>query len=343
MDIELLDYHLPRELIADRPVPRRDESRLLVLRRQSGRVEHRCFRDLPAYLRAEDVLVLNNTRVVRARIGGRRIPTGGRWSGLFLRELEAGLWLVMATARRRLKCGDELALGEEGSYTLTLLQKQEGGAWLAMVRPVRPAEVVLDEVGQVPLPPYIRRQPEKLDELWYQTVYATEPGAVAAPTAGLHFTTELLETIRSMGVAIVYVTLHVGPGTFRPIKAATVEEHRMHAEWCRVTDEVVRTIVERRARGGRVVAVGTTVVRALETAARSGILEPFDGTTDLFIHPPYRFRAVDVLVTNFHLPRSTLLALVYAFGGIEQVRNAYEEAVRRRYRFYSYGDAMLIL
>lgn len=343
MDISTLDYNLPRELIADRPAARRDESRLLVLRRQTGAIEHRIFRDLPEYLRPQDVLVLNDTRVVRARVGGRRVRTGGRWEGLFLQEPATGTWLLMIRARGRLRPGEELALGDEGQFVLTLVERREGGTWLARVSPPIPAQRVLETVGQVPLPPYIRRPSSDADAEWYQTVYAEEPGAVAAPTAGLHFTRELLSAISEMGVAIVNVTLHVGPGTFKPIKTSDLSQHKMHVEWCRVPEETVAIIRERKAVGGRVVAVGTTVVRSLETAAREGVLQPFVGTTDLFIRPPYQFRAVDVLITNFHLPRSTLLALVYAFAGIEKVRHAYEEAIRTGYRFYSYGDAMLIL
>lgn len=342
MRLEELDYPLPKELIASEPCARRDRCRLMVVERRSGQVSHRVFTDLPCFLRPGDVVVLNDTRVLPARIRGRR-HTGGRWEGLFLRQRELGQWEVLLKGRGRLREGEELLLGEGDQWRLVLEQRCGQGKWLVRVQPPAPAVSVLEAVGETPLPPYIKRPVRPEDQEWYQTVYARQPGSVAAPTAGLHFTRELLERLQGQGVAIATVTLHVGPGTFRPIEAEHVEEHRIHSEWCSVPEQTAALVNRAREQGGRVLAVGTTVVRTLETAGRSGLLCAYAGETDLFIYPPYRFRIVDMLLTNFHLPRSSLLALVYAFGGTELIRSAYAQAIAARYRFYSYGDAMLIL
>jgi S-adenosylmethionine:tRNA ribosyltransferase-isomerase len=341
------DYDLPRELIAQQPLSVRSDARLMVVDRRAGSWDHRHVRDLPELLQAGDCLVLNDTRVVPARLVGRRTETGGHWEGLFLEADGQGLWRVLGKTRGRLAPGDRITLldaeGQE-SVELELATRGPEGTWIVRPGSHEPAFELLERVGRVPLPPYIRKgEMVPADRQHYQTVYAKKPGAVAAPTAGLHFTGPLLDKLDSLGVALVRLTLHVGPGTFRPIKSELLAEHAMDAEWGSIDRETVETIGRARAGGGRVVAVGTTSVRLLETAAAGGELAPFTGPTDLFIRPPYHFRAVDALLTNFHLPRTTLLVLVRAFGGDELMRRAYEEAVREQYRFYSYGDAMLIL
>jgi S-adenosylmethionine:tRNA ribosyltransferase-isomerase len=343
MRLEELDYELPRELIAEEPVEERERCRLMVVDRGAGTIQHRRFYELPQLLRAGDVVVLNDTRVIPARVSGRRLDTGGRWQGLFVREEAPGQWIVMLQTRGKLLPGVQLLFEPADHCVLELQGPTSEGYWKAWVRPADPALAVLERVGQVPLPPYVGREPRPEDQAWYQTVYARKPGSVAAPTAGLHFTEALLRELVAKGMSIAWVTLHVGPGTFRPIKAGHVEEHRMEPEWCEVTPETVELLQQRRRDGGRIVAVGTTVVRTLETASSHGQLAPYRGESHLYIVPPFTFRAVDALVTNFHLPKTTLLALVYAFGGKDLIRRAYEEAVRQRYRFYSYGDAMLIV
>ncbi|RMF90847.1 MAG: tRNA preQ1(34) S-adenosylmethionine ribosyltransferase-isomerase QueA [Planctomycetota bacterium] len=347
LDLAAYDYELPKHLIAQKPVPNRADARLLVVDRASGELEHRHVRDLPEILQPGDALVLNNTRVVPARLVGFRKETGGRWEGLFLQHGEQGVWLVMGHTRGKLQPGEDIVLldrhGRE-SIELHMIGQTPEGKWLAKPKVDLPLLELLERVGRVPLPPYIRKGemlPE--DREHYQTVYARVPGAVAAPTAGLHFTENLLDRLSSRGIEQVYLTLHVGLGTFAPVKTANLAEHRMHAEWGELTAESVERLRAVKARGGRIVAVGTTSVRLLETAAADGELKPFRGETDLFIRPPYTFRAIDCLMTNFHLPKTTLLVLVRTFGGDALIRRAYEEAVREEYRFYSYGDAMLIL
>ncbi|HVX11923.1 MAG TPA: tRNA preQ1(34) S-adenosylmethionine ribosyltransferase-isomerase QueA [Pirellulales bacterium] len=341
------DYALPRQLIAQYPLPKRSDARLMVVNRAEGSIQHRHVRDLPDLLRPHDCLVVNDSRVVPARLLGRRTLTGGAWEGLFLSADADGRWRLLAKTRGKLQPGETVTLtnrlGEE-DIRLQMLEKQTGGVWVA--RPESPDDVysLLERVGRVPLPHYIRGG-EMVDEDRgrYQTVYARQPGSAAAPTAGLHFTDELLVRLVDAGVTPVRVTLHVGIGTFRPIATATLADHRMHCERGELTETAVARIERCRAEGGRIVAVGTTSVRILETAACSGTLVPWSGETDLFIRPPYRFRAVEALMTNFHLPRSSLLVLVRTFGGDELISRAYDEAIRERYRFYSYGDAMLIL
>ncbi len=345
MRTDEFDYDLPAKLIAQTPLPNRDESRLLVLRRTTGTLEHRVFRDLPDLLSPGDLLILNDTKVVAARLRGRRARTGGRWEGLFLTTLEDGTWEIMSQTRGRLSTGEEIAI-EPPPLKLTLLRKTNDGTWI--VAPSAQADddpyKLLDQVGEVPLPPYIRRgHSDSDDKLRYQTVYAQKPGAVAAPTAGLHFTPSLFELLTQRGVDRAFVTLHVGGGTFQPIKAVNVSDHHIHCEWGQITSAAVNSVSQCKQQGGRVIAVGTTSVRVLESAARIEPLAPTSGPTDLFIYPPFPFRIVDGLITNFHLPRSSLLVLVSAFAGIDLIRHAYQEAVAREYRFYSYGDAMLIL
>ncbi|MCE5266399.1 MAG: tRNA preQ1(34) S-adenosylmethionine ribosyltransferase-isomerase QueA [Planctomycetaceae bacterium] len=346
-ELDQYDYDLPKELIAQSPAICRSDARLLVVDRARNSLDHKHIRDLPELLRRGDCLVINDTRVVPARLVGRRNGTGGHWEGLFIEASPDGLWRVMCKTRGRLRPGDTVTLiNAEGreDVRLELATRQSDGTWIA--RPETPEDVftLLDRVGRVPLPPYIRKgEMVEGDRQQYQTVYAQVLGAVAAPTAGLHFTASLLDRLAEQGVEVCPLTLHVGPGTFRPISSDTLAGHQMHSEWGCVRQEAVDRVKACRQRGGRVVAVGTTSVRLLETAAASGELKPFTGHTDLFIRPPYQFRVVDVMLTNFHLPRTTLLVLVRTFGGDDLMRRAYEEAVREQYRFYSYGDAMLIL
>jgi S-adenosylmethionine:tRNA ribosyltransferase-isomerase len=341
MPDDLLDYDLPDHLIAQTPAATRDASRLLVVDRAIGELRHHHFRDLPELLNPGDLLVLNDTRVLPARVVGRRERTGGKWEGLFLRE-ENGLWEMLAQTRGRPEVGETIVI-EPGPLRLTLRGRKEGH-WLAEPSPAGSPRELLAVAGQVPLPPYIRKgKSEAADRERYQTVYARADGSVAAPTAGLHFTPQLFERLAARGIERTQVTLHVGLGTFEAIKVANPADHVMHAEWGEVPATAVEAIRACKARGGRVIAVGTTATRALESAARDGELRPWHGDTNIFIHPPYRFRVLDGLITNFHLPRTTLLLLVAALAGPELVKRAYAEAVREAYRFYSYGDAMLVV
>jgi len=346
-ELNQYDYELPRHLIAQAPLPNRADARLLVVDRARNCLDHRHIRDLPEIVLPTDCLVLNDTRVVPARLVGRRTVTGGRWEGLFLTSDASGLWRVLSKTRGKLRPGETITLVDAQGYDAIQLRagtKEPDGSWI--VRPESEEETfaLLERVGRVPLPPYIRKgEMVEADRANYQTVFARNPGAVAAPTAGLHFTRPLVEHIQKRGVGVYTLTLHVGQGTFRPIETETLSEHRMHSEWARLTAEMVEQILACRRRGGRVIAVGTTSLRVLETAASDGQLKPFVGETDLFIRPPYEFRGADGLLTNFHLPRTTLLVLVRTFGGDELIRRAYEEAIREEYRFYSYGDAMLIV
>jgi S-adenosylmethionine:tRNA ribosyltransferase-isomerase len=346
-DVSQYDYELPKELVAQSPLKVRSDARLMLVDRQQNSLSHKYVRDFPELLKSGDCLVLNDTRVVPARLVGHRTRTGGRWEGLFLEASETGHWRILGKTRGKLTSGETITLvNGEGTedIELELGTKEAGGVWV--VRPCSDEATLplLDRVGRVPLPPYIRKgQMVDSDRRNYQTVYARTPGAVAAPTAGLHFTDQLLLDLESRGVGIVRLTLHVGMGTFRPIETDSLAQHEMHSEWGSLDAVTAGRLLDVRQGGGRIVAVGTTSVRVLETAAESGTLQPFCGDTDLFIRPPYEFRAVDAMMTNFHLPRTTLLVLVRTFGGDELVMRAYEEAVREQYRFYSYGDAMLIV
>lgn len=341
------DYALPRELIAQHPLPQRADARLLVVNRQRVTFEHAHVRDLAEYLRPRDTLVFNDTQVIPARLVGRRERTGARWTGLYLQCDDEGNWQVLSKTRGKLEAGEAISVVSwdvRQSVRLRLLTKMEGGVWAVRPEPLGEPLEILGRVGRVPLPPYIRDgEMIEGDVATYQTLFARQPGAVAAPTAGLHFTPELLTRLEQAGIRKEFVTLHVGIGTFRPIQTASIDTHVMHREWCEIGRDVVERLAKNRAAGGRIVAVGTTAVRTLETAAAGGELSPFCGTTDLFIRPPYTFRSVDALLTNFHLPKSTLLILVRTFGGDELIRRAYDEAIRERYRFFSYGDAMLIV
>lgn len=336
------DYELPKELIAQHPPPQRGQSRLLVIPKAGGPLQHRMFTDLPEYLEPGDCLVLNDTKVIPARLIGQRV-TGGRVELLLLRQISDREWEALAKPARRLRLHERLIFGEEliaeivavGSEGRRIVRLDyEGDFW-----------AVLERVGQMPLPPYIRRKkPEQLDRERYQTVYASVPGAVAAPTAGLHFTPKLIQEIERKGVKIARLTLHVGLGTFRPIQTENIEKHHMHAEYYSVSANAAAIINETRAQQGRIVAVGTTVVRTLETVVDAqGQIRPGFGMTDLYITPGFVFRATDALITNFHLPRSSLLVLVAAFVGRERILEAYQEAIQKGYRFYSYGDATLII
>jgi S-adenosylmethionine:tRNA ribosyltransferase-isomerase len=341
------DFDLPDELIAQRPIEPRDCSRLMVVDRRRGCWEHRTFAELPELLDPRDVLARNNTRVVPARLVGRRETTGGKWEGLFLREQAGGTWEMLATTRGRPSPGEQVVVGQ-GLY-LVLEARGAAGSWI--VRPCRdvehqeePTVALLERHGRTPLPPYICRGRESPgDRLAYQTVYARRPGSVAAPTAGLHFTDQVFTHLDARGIAWVDLTLHVGLGTFRPMEVQQLEDHVMHAEWAELSPQAVDTLQARRCQGGRIVAIGTTSTRTLEAAAASGTLQPFSGETQLFIRPGHAFHAVDALITNFHLPRSSLLVLVSALAGFDLIRAAYAEAIRNHYRFFSYGDAMLIL
>lgn len=346
-DLDQYDYDLPSELIAQYPLPNRSDARLLVVDRQQGKLAHHHVRDLPELLAPGDCLVLNESRVVPARLTGQRAATGGRWEGLFLAASPEGAWRLLGKTRGKLAAGEVIQLHDlagRDDARLVLLQKQPGGVWIARPDPPQDPLTLLERIGRVPLPQYIRDGVMvDSDRQRYQTVYARVPGSAAAPTAGLHLTERLLEEAAARDVASCRVTLHVGLDTFRPIGTDSLDEHEMHSEWCELNDEALAALQACRRRGGRIVAIGTTSVRVLETAAREGTLQSWSGETNLFIRPPYQFRAVDALLTNFHLPRSTLLVLVRTFGGDELMRRAYDEAIRERYRFYSYGDAMLIL
>ncbi len=338
------DYNLPESSIAQTPVEPRDSSRLLVLHRDTGEIEHRIFRDFGQYLRPADLLVLNQTRVIPARIYARK-ETGGRVELLLLRRRDELTWEALVGGKG-LRIGTRIRV--ENGPEVEILELLDGSERL--IRFSEPIEPFFSKVGNVPLPPYIH---EKLsDPERYQTVYAREPGSAAAPTAGLHFTPRLLEELQAAGVKVAYVTLHVGLDTFAPVTEENPEEHRIHTEWCELPPETADAINQTRQTGGRVIAVGTTSVRTLESAGRYSKLEDsnsehrissFTGPTSLYILPGYQFKVVDAMVTNFHLPKSTLLMLVSAFAGRKKVLETYEIAIRERYRFYSFGDAMLIL
>ena len=335
------DYALPPELIAQAPTARRDESRLMVVDRTSGTIAHRTFRELPEFFAAGDVLVLNTTRVLRARLLGTR-DSGAPGEVLLLHALDADRWEAMVSPGGKLRPGRTLHIAP--GFDVDILEMTERATRIVRLRAAGAIDEAIERHGHVPLPPYIARADAAADAERYQTVYARERGSVAAPTAGLHFTSEMLSTIRERGVARADVLLHVGAGTFKPVEHEDPTAHVMHEEEYSVSDDSARVIAEARARGGRVWAVGTTSARTLESAATAdGEVRAGSGSTRLFVRPPYAFRAVDKLITNFHLPRSTLLMLVAAFAGYELTMRAYREAVEARYRFYSYGDAMALL
>ena len=333
-------YDLPQELIAQTPLERRDGSRLLTLDKVTGAWEHRHFYDLPEYLHPGDCLILNDSRVLPARLLGQRLPGGGACEVLLLIDKGEGTWECLVRPGRKMKPGAKLSFGN-GELTAEVTEELPGGNRLVHFDYDGIFLEVLERLGKMPLPPYIKE--ELQDSERYQTVYSKVLGSAAAPTAGLHFTPELLQKIAAMGVNIGYVTLHVGLGTFRPVKEDNIEEHPMHSEYCVVPPETAELINRTRSAGGRCICVGTTSCRTLESfAAEDGHMEPSAGWTDIFIYPGYKFKVMDALVTNFHLPESTLVMLVSAFAGREHILNAYAEAVREKYRFFSFGDAMFI-
>jgi S-adenosylmethionine:tRNA ribosyltransferase-isomerase len=348
-----LDYDLPSNLIAQEPVAERDHSRLLVVRRGAGAIEHHRFFELPDLLEPGDLLVLNDTRVLPARLLGRREKTGGKWEGLHLGERD-GVWDLLCQLRGTLTAGEMIIVtGGPGASApgppelrLRYLGRSPADHFLFRPEQAGSAADLLARFGHMPLPPYIRKGRGTADDGdRYQTVYARRPGAVAAPTAGLHFTDRVFERLRERGIVTASLTLHVGLGTFQPLQSDDPSKHVMHREWCELPAAMAAAVNRCRARGRRVVAVGTTAVRTLESAARNsyGPLSAWSGETNLYIRPPYQFRVVDALLTNFHLPRTSLLLLVGAFTNENLLRRVYEEAIRERYRFYSYGDAMLVL
>ena len=348
-----LDYDLPQELIAQTPIEPRDAARLLMVNRRTGELAQCAFRDIAGYLRPGDLLVANESRVIPARLRARKAGTGGAVELLLLRRLDERTWQALAGGKR-VRAETQLeVLDESGRCVLSAEVVDEGAGPQRTVRFKEPVEPFFDVIGVMPLPPYIHTpltDPER-----YQTIYSHTPGSAAAPTAGLHFTPDLMIALRRLGVEFAFVTLHVGLDTFRPVDEDQIEEHHIHTEWCSLSQKVAQQINTARLSGKRIIAVGTTSVRVLETAARASLacdpdrpacgwqtVSAFEGFTDLFIYPGYQFRAVDAMLTNFHLPRSTLLALVSAFAGRDLIFRAYQKAIRERYRFYSFGDAMFI-
>ena len=340
MDVKDFDYDLPEELIAQDPLEDRSSSRLMVLDKKTGDIEHKIFRDVVDYLQPGDCLVLNNTKVIPARLFGVKEGTEAKIEILLLKRKENDIWETLVKPGKKCKPGVKISFGE-GLLTGEVLEVVEDGNRLIQFHYDGIFEEILDQLGQMPLPPYITHQLK--DKNRYQTVYAKYDGSAAAPTAGLHFTPELLQQIRDMGIDIAEVTLHVGLGTFRPVKVDTIEEHHMHSEFYRIEQSEADKINRAKANGHRVIAVGTTSTRTLESAAEEdGTLREKSGWTDIFIYPGYKFKVMDGLITNFHLPESTLVMLVSAFAGRDHVLKAYEEAVKEKYRFFSFGDAMFI-
>ena len=342
MKVEEFDYHLPPSLIAQYPPPQRGQTSLMVLHRQTGAIEHLSFGDIAQYIGPSDLLVMNNTRVLPARLIGKK-ETGGRvemllipsWNGI------GGEWKALIKGGGKMKSGARIRF--EQGLEAEVGEVKNGIGKVSFSCQGEVMDILL-KIGHVPLPPYIKRADEPLDRERYQTVFAEKDGSIAAPTAGLHFTHDLLRSLIENGVRTTTITLHVGVGTFAPVKARDVEDHTMKAEWVEISEETAREIEDTKAHGGKVIAVGTTTTRALESfSTDSGGVKPGHGMSSLFIHPPYRFRVIDGLITNFHLPKSTLVMLASAFAGRDFLMKAYQEAIRRKYRFYSYGDAMMIL
>ena len=347
-EISEYDFELPSELIAQQPLENRADARLLVVRRDKQSIEHFHVRDLPELLNASDLLVFNNSKVIPAKLVGKRTKTGGRWQGLYLESDAEGNWRILGKTRGKIEPGERVTL-ESADKRLTvqlrLVAKLDNGQWAARPESRDSVEEILKRVGRIPLPHYIRggeMVPSDVER--YQTVYADPPGSIAAPTAGLHFTPHVMEQLLKKGVEQSFVTLHVGMGTFRPVSTERLDDHVMHTERGELSSETAATIDRVKIAGGRVIAVGTTSVRVLETASNATrAIKAWSGNTDLFIRPPYEFKVIDGLLTNFHLPKSTLLILVRTLGGSELLKRAYEEAIAEEYRFFSYGDAMLIL
>ena len=342
MKVDLFDFHLPEELIAQVPLKNRAESRLMVLDKQTGEIKHEVFKDITKYLREGDCLVLNDTKVLPARLFGVKKDTGAKIEVLLLKQLEGDQWETLVKPAKRVKEGTEIEFGD-GLLTAVCTGTSDHGGRVLDFKYEGIFYEVLDQLGEMPLPPYIKEQLDDKDR--YQTVYAREPGSAAAPTAGLHFTEPLLEEIKDMGVHIAFITLHVGLGTFRPVSVDDVLEHDMHSEFYTVTEETARLLNEVRDKGGRIITVGTTSTRTLETIAsqNDGQFTEGSGWTSIFIYPGYEFKAINGMITNFHLPKSTLIMLVSALAGRENILNAYNTAVEERYRFFSFGDAMFII
>jgi len=340
------DYTIPKHLIAQHPIAKRDESRLLVLHRKSARIEHRKFYDIIEYLNCGDVLVLNDTKVVPARIIGSR-TTGGRVEGLIIKEILENTWEILLQSNHRLKETESLCFGNN-TVIGRLVCRNDTGSWTIRFENRKKFIEMLESSGRMPLPPYIKRNPEDKssgihDVERYQTIYAKKMGAIAAPTAGLHFTENILQELTNKGIKIVYITLHVGLGTFKTIKEEDFRQHTIHKEFYNIPEAAIDTINKAKSLGKRIIATGTTTCRVLETLARNHTSKRSSGWTDLFIYPPYKFKLTDSLITNFHLQRSTLILLVSAFAGGENIASSYEEAISLGYRFYSYGDCMLIV
>lgn len=342
MDVSQFDFDLPERLIAQTPLAERSESRLLVLRREDGSIRHRRFQDIVEFLQPGDVLVLNDSKVIPARLIGSKADTGAKIELLLLKQLQGDRWETLVKPAKRIKAGTKVVFGQGELVAVAEEEGEAPGGRIFRLEYDGVLMELLNRLGQMPLPPYIKEQLDDPDR--YQTVYARHPGSAAAPTAGLHFTPELLNRIEQRGVNIAAITLHVGLGTFRPVTADRVEDHRMHAEYYDVSREAAEAVNKAKANGRRVVAVGTTSCRTLESIADDeGTVYARSGWTDIFIYPGYTFRAVDALITNFHLPKSTLVMLVSAFAGRELTMKSYREAVREEYRFFSFGDAMLII
>ncbi|WP_042223349.1 tRNA preQ1(34) S-adenosylmethionine ribosyltransferase-isomerase QueA [Oceanobacillus manasiensis] len=342
MNIEDFDFHLPEELIAQTPLEDRTSSKLLVLNKETKEISHKRFKEIKDYFKPGDCLVLNDTRVLPARLYGAKEDTGANIEVLLLHQEKGDTWEVLAKPAKKVKQGTVISFGD-GKLRATCVGIKEHGGRIMEFSYKGIFYEVLDELGEMPLPPYIK---EKLPEKErYQTVYAKEEGSAAAPTAGLHFTNELLSELETLGVTVTFITLHVGLGTFRPVSVENIDDHQMHAEFYQMSKETADTLNQVKAQGGRVISVGTTSTRTLETIARDhdGTFVETSGWTDIFIYPPYQFRAVNGLITNFHLPKSTLIMLVSALADKESILHAYEEAVKERYRFFSFGDAMLII
>ncbi|MCE7786818.1 tRNA preQ1(34) S-adenosylmethionine ribosyltransferase-isomerase QueA [Staphylococcus xylosus] len=341
MDIEAFDYHLPESLIAQTPLKNRDESRLLILGRQSGDIEHQHFKDVIDYLESGDTLVLNDTRVMPARLFGLKEETGAKVEMLMLTQIEGNDWEVLLKPAKRIKVGNRLTFGE-GKIVAECIKELDQGGRIMRLHYDGILQERLDELGEMPLPPYIKERLDDQDR--YQTVYAKASGSAAAPTAGLHFTDELLANIRDKGVNIAFITLHVGLGTFRPVSVDNIDDHEMHSEYYQMDRQTADLLNETKERGNRIISVGTTSTRTLETIMQSN--DKFvsqSGWTDIFIFPGFTFKAIDGLITNFHLPKSTLVMLVSAFSSRDYILNAYNQAVSSEYRFFSFGDAMLII
>ncbi|MDI6704303.1 MAG: tRNA preQ1(34) S-adenosylmethionine ribosyltransferase-isomerase QueA [bacterium] len=339
MRLKEFDYNLPKELIAQRPIKKRDESRLLVLDRKSGEIKDLRFKDIVNFLGKGDLLVLNDTKVIPARLIGKKRDTGDHIEVLLLRKIERDLWEVLIKPGKRVKKGIQIVFGE--GLSGEVIDRTDFGTRLIRFYYRGRFDKILDKIGKTPLPPYIKN--ETVDRESYQTIYAKRKGASACPTAGLHFTRYLLKRIEDIGVNLAFITLHTGLGTFRPVKCEDIQNHHMHPEYYEVREDVAKGINDTMKRRGRIIACGTTVVRTLETVASINGVKGSKGWTDLFIYPGFRFQIVDCLITNFHLPKSTLLMLVSAFAGMELIKTAYLHAIKNNYRFYSFGDAMLII